>query len=681
MYQSFTGNARRPRQVNLGARNNNPFAAFPPGRQTTGHNSGIQNTLAVAQQERFLRQQERDRLGATRLVQRAWRGYRGRKNTHSAWRTEWDNTEQERLGASLSFENLTEQTGLDLGAPVPYASAAECLSQLRLLVQFLEPWKSGDVVRLVYFANAFQKTLHEIPTIATKGEWTTPLNRLAKLTLRVLRSALSTAVPAFAVGYLLQLLDFLTGLIPKAMALLAPEYYSVMALLTTNVEPLCRGSNLSPDHLVQSVLAVLQPITSETLTAYEWFARNFLIIPDLPSYLGTLDELANNINYKLLTSALGPLDTQLRSPPSSEQDIDSRLWLLAYFIYFNRYALGSQAGQNAPEPGFVKVVSELLNSTAVYVSQRLEMDESGDMDDAPFKAPLHPFLKDQILSLINQNNITGLLSRLQSTHLSQGELANVDSDASREAKILATYALTLLRVFPRRGDDIRMWLYLGSATSDGKETGQPGLRIPAIKYFWHASRSSRVFAGISEDSTRVLPLLKPADNVRDSKFSAITQSERDEEWTIILLFLELYTFVLKVMDDDEFFSNESSFTASSNARVSWTKESALPLKEVKDMTMFLKNLAFTLYWNSADLNENETGQDSGGIRSYFSSLAPPSDYVTSIKDFEIKNKEKGLPGVTGIPLDYFKGLVTGLLRMVHEREYVVEIPIINLYRF
>lgn len=680
MFQSFTGNARRPRQVNLGARNNNPFAAFPSGRQTPGHNSGTQNTLAVAQQERFLRQQERDRLIATRLVQRAWRGYRGRKDTHRAWRTEWDDIEQERSGSSLSFENPTEQTGLDLGAPVPYASAAECLSQLKLLVQFLEPWKSGDVVRLVYFANAFQKTLHEVPTIATKGDWTTPLRRLAKLTLRVLRSALSTVVPAFAVGYLLQLLNFLTGLIPKIMALLAREYYSVMALLTTNVESLCRGSNLSPDHLVQSVLAVLRPITSETLTAYEWFARNFLIIPDLPSYLGTLDELANNINYKLLTSALGPLDAQLKSPPSSEQDTDSRLWLLAYFIYFNRYALGNQAGQHAPEPGFVKVVSELLNSTAVYISQRLEMDEAGEMDEAPFKAPLHPFLKDQILSLINQNNITGLLSQLQSTHLSQGELANVDSDASREAKILATYALTLLRVFPRRGDDIRMWLYLGSATSDGKERGQPGLRIPAIKYFWHASRSSRVFVGISEDSSRVLPLLKPADDVKDSKFSAIPQSERDEGWTIILLFLELYTFVLKVMDDDEFFSNESSFTASSNAKVSWTKESALPLNEVKDMTAFLKNLAFTLYWNSVDLNENEIGQDNGGIRSYFSSFTPPSDYVTSVKDFEIKNKEKGLPGVTGIPLDYFKGLVTGLLRMIHEREYVVEIAIINIQR-
>lgn len=146
------------------------------------------------------------------------------------------------------------------------------------------------------------------------------------------------------------------------------------------------------------------------------------------------------------------------------------------------------------------------------------------------------------------------------------------------------------------------------------------------------------------------------------------QNDRDEEWTIILLFLELYTFVLKVMDDDEFFSSDSSFTASSSSGTSWTKESALPLKEIKDMTVFLKSLAFTLYWNSADLNENEPSQDNGGIRSYFTSLIPQSDNITSVKDLEMKNKEKGLPGVTGIPLDYFKGLVTGLLRMIHERE-------------
>ena len=664
MFQSFTGNARRPRQVNLGARNTNPFAAFPSGRQTA-HGSGTQNTLAIAQQERLLRQQERERLGASRLVQRAWRGYRSRKNTYNTWRMEWDAVEQQRSGVQLSFDNPTEEAGLGVEAPVPYTSADGCLSQLRLLVQFLEPWNSGDVVRLVYFASTFQITLHEIPTIATEGEWTTPLTRLAKLTLRVLRSAPSSKVPAFTVGDMLQLLGFLTNLIPKPMARLAHEYFSVMALLTKNIESLCHESNLSSDHFVDSVLALLRPITSETLTAYEWFAKTYLVIPDLSSYLGTLDGLANNINYKLLTSALGFLDTQLKNRPSSDEDVEARLWLLAYFIYFHRYALGSQAGQQAPEPGFVKVVSELLNSTAVHVSQRLEMEESGEMDDSPVKFPLHPFVKEQFSTLVNQNNITGLLSQLQSTNLSQGELANVQSDASQEAKILANYALTLLRVFPRRGDDIRMWLYLGSATSGGKEAGS---RIPAIKYFWHASRSSRIFAAISQDSTKVLPLLKPADDVKDSGLSTMPQNDRDEEWTIILLFLELYTFVLKVMDDDEFFSSDSSFTASSSSGTSWTKESALPLKEIKDMTVFLKSLAFTLYWNSADLNENEPSQDNGGIRSYFTSLIPQSDNITSVKDLEMKNKEKGLPGVTGIPLDYFKGLVTGLLRMIHERE-------------
>ena len=664
MFQSFTGNARRPRQVNLGARNTNPFAAFPSGRQTA-HGSGTQNTLAIAQQERLLRQQERERLGASRLVQRAWRGYRSRKNTYNTWRTEWDAVEQQRSGVQLSFDNPTEEAGLGVEAPVPYTSADGCLAQLRLLVQFLEPWNSGDVVRLVYFASTFQITLHEIPTIATEGEWTTPLTRLAKLTLRVLRSAPSSKVPAFTVGDMLQLLGFLTNLIPKPMARLAHEYFSVMALLTKNIESLCHESNLSSDHFVGSVLALLRPITSETLTAYEWFAKTYLVIPNLSSYLGTLDGLANNINYKLLTSALGFLDSQLKNRPSSDEDVEARLWLLAYFIYFHRYALGSQAGQQAPEPGFVKVVSELLNSTAVHVSQRLEMEESGEMDDSPVKFPLHPFVKEQFSTLVNQNNITGLLSQLQSTNLSQGELANVQSDASQEAKILANYALTLLRVFPRRGDDIRMWLYLGSATSGDKETGS---RIPAIKYFWHASRSSRIFAAISQDSTKVLPLLKPANDVKDSGLSTMPQNDRDEEWTIILLFLELYTFVLKVMDDDEFFSSDSSFTASSSSGTSWTKESALPLKEIKDMTVFLKSLAFTLYWNSADLNENEPSQDNGGIRSYFTSLIPQSDNITSVKDLEMKNKEKGLPGVTGIPLDYFKGLVTGLLRMIHERE-------------
>ncbi|KAL4951460.1 hypothetical protein BDW69DRAFT_169971 [Aspergillus filifer] len=662
MFTSFTGNSRRPRQVNLAGRNNNPFAAYPSGRQNP-HGPGPQNTLAIAQQERLQRQLERDRLGASRVLQRTWRGYQSRKITHGQWRAEWDAIEGERKNSLPAFDALARTQNSMLQPAAPFGNAAACLSQLRLLVQFVEAWNGGDVIRLVYFSDAFQKTLHEVPSLATEGEWTMLLKRLAEITLRVLKSAASPTVPAFAVGRLLQLLTFLAGLIPKMMARLAREYYSTMAVLTKNYSSISSRSPLSKPDLANSVLALLLPITSETLTAYEWFSRSYLTLPDLLESLGSLDTLANNINYKLLTSALAPLHAELGKDQRPDH-VESRLWLLAYFIFFHRYALGSQAAHHSPELGFVKVVSELLNSTAVHISRRLEAEESAEFDDSNSAAYLHPFVKDQLFSLINQASITGLLSQLQPTHLSQGELANHTSDASRDAKALAHYALTLLRVFPRRGDDIRMWLYLGSASSD--QTGGSGSRIPAIKYFWHASRSSQVFKVISQNSTHVLPLLKPID----SRFepTGLSQADRDQEWTTILLFLELYTFVLKVMDDDEFFSSGSSFTASSNARMSWTRESALPLDDIKEMTIFLKNLAFTLYWNSADLSENEPVQDAGGIRNYFTSTAPQLDTIASVRDIENKNKEKGLPGVTDIPLDYFKGLITGLLRMVHERD-------------
>ena len=672
MFQSFTGDARRPRQVNLGGRTTNPFAAFPSGRQHPHPRAGPHNALAVAQQERLLRQQERDRLGAGRTLQRSWRGYRSRKRTHSAWRAEWDATEQRRTGTTdLSFESAANHAG----PYVAYQSVDECLSQLRLLIQFLETSKVEDVARLVYFSNIFETTVQEVPTIAAGGERIVVLlGRLAKVTLSVLRSTASSSsksVLVFAVNPLSELLIFLTHLIPKKMASMAEEYYAVMSLLTKNIHALAYRANLSSDTIVESVLAILRPITSETLTSYEWFAKGYLTISDLPKYLGTLDGLANSINYKLLISTLEHWDFH-----TNDMDIaDTRLWLLAYLIYFYRYTFADHVNvaQQAPEPAFVDVMSRILNPIALNVSRRLESDDINPTDDSPHDTePLPPFVKEQIVSLLNQRTITGLLSHHHPKGLLQQ--AGVDdhqSNASREARILASYALTLLRVFSRRGDDIRMWLYLGSADSSESidlNGGQvPGTRIPAIKYFWQASRSSRTFQAIGRDSKNAVPLLK-LSNQRGAMPSEADDST--QEWTIILLFLELYTFVLKVMDDEEFFSSRSSFFASTNTRVSWTRESALPLKDVEEMTVFLKNLAFALYWNAGELNEAETSQQdtAGGIRNYFSSFGPPPSSSSNLKEAEVRNREKGLPGVTGIPLDYFRGLVTGLLRMIHERD-------------
>jgi ubiquitin-protein ligase E3 C len=292
---------------------------------------------------------------------------------------------------------------------------------------------------------------------------------------------------------------------------------------------------------------------------------------------------------------------------------------------------------------------------ALYVSRRLEPDDSFESEDEQY-SPLPPFVEKQITGLVNQKSITGLLSRVKPSLFGNGTNA-ADLDASEDAKALASYALTLLRVFPRRGDDIRMWLYLGSATSMDSSAA----RVPAIKFFWTISKSTELFAKISNDSNAVLSLLQPITG-EDAKRSL----QREQSWTIILLFLELYTFLLKFMDDDEFFSGDSLPTVV-DTKVSWTKESALLLKDVRDLTVFLKNLAFTLYWNAADLNESQDVQNSAGIKSYFTPQHR-QEPIPTVRDMEQRNKEKGLPGVTGIPLDYFKGLVTGLLRMIHERE-------------
>lgn len=577
----------------------------------------------------------------------------------------------------VTFSGDTRLDGWTLlRRPAPYATADQCLSQLRLLVHFASIRNHEDILRLAYFADAFEQTFRTLPTIATEGEWTKLLTRLAKTMLGVLGSASNPSVPMSTVEPLLRAVTILAGLIPKQMATIADTYYNTMAFLTTHASSLrlpgfdeldSRGLYIDPERLKQAVLALLTPITSQTGLAYEAFATSYLTIPDLEEHLGPLGELASEVNYRMLAVAVLSCLSHATQGSRLVEDVQARTWLLSYLIFMHRYALGSNEKPRAPELEYVTVVSDLLNSTATHLMRRLDADESSDSDSPTRMRPLHPFIKAQLTSLISPQNITGLLSPTRTSGSLESGLAIRDSDASQEARVLATYALNLLRIFPRRGDDIRMWLYLGAAPSEEQVSGQGDAKVPAIKYFWQASRSSQVFQIISNDSTRVLSLLQL--DRRSQGAAGIPQEQRDREWTTILLFLELYTFVLKVMDDDEFFTSTLSFTASKTDATSWTRESALPLSDVKDMTVFLKNLAFTLYWNSLDLSEPEPRPAPTSLSSYFNStdIPGPSDPLPSASELETKGQVH-LPGVTGIPLEYFKGLVTGLLRMIHERE-------------
>ena len=638
MFQSFTGNSRRPRQVNLSSRTANPFSPTPSKRHPPS-GSGAQAAIALAQQERIQRQLDRGRITASSTIQRVWRGHRTRKAVRKLWRDEWDKIEGER---NPDYDPVPDGSSDTCLSP-PYSDVSVCIGQLKALLHFLEARNLDDAKRLAYFAKCLQNTVEGVSSLPVEDEWTLMLSRLASTSLNVLSTSGATLPYA---SRLLELLIFLSKLIPRQIAHNAAQYYKAMASLTAKLPSAGPPtSNLSRDLLVKAILSLLAPITPGTLDAYEWFARLYLTIPSLHDHLGSIDDLAAGLNYKLLASAL---DTNVLRDEEflCSNDVDGRLWLLSYFIFFHRHALGEKLAMQAPESLFVRVVPALLNSTSAEILERIDPESPVRSKTAQESSPLPPFIESQILGLINQSNITHLLS-----HTRPGE-------ATEDAKSLATYALTLLRVFPRRGDEIRMWLYLGSAEISTGYDSASFARLPAIKYFWNASKSTKVYRSVVSNPKDILDLLRPSG---DQSLLGPARRDREQEWTVILLFLELYTFLLKVLDDEEFFSGGSASDMSADSKTSWTKESALPLENVRNLTIFLKNLAFTLYWNAADLISPEPSQPSISLSDYFNPSAIPRGATTTTK-----MKKKDL--VIGIPLHYFKGLITGLLRMVHERD-------------
>ncbi|RQM07734.1 hypothetical protein DH86_00001745, partial [Scytalidium sp. 3C] len=277
-----------------------------------------------------------------------------------------------------------------------------------------------------------------------------------------------------------------------------------------------------------------------SFNAYAAFALHFLTTPNLSSAFSGLGDLACNIDVALLSSALVKIfGSNLVEGTTSM----GRLWLLAQFIAIHRLRYG-----NSQDPQFLRALSYQLSRASEDIIGRLDSSEAETLPESQEDAPggstiavLPSIIKDEISSLVNQESITGLLAKFNIDH-SKASIVETE-----DASLLASYALTLLRIFPRRGDEIRMWLYLGSMATPS------GTGMPALKFFWQAMRSTNTFGAISNDPKAALNILGPQHGRR-------THSETSDriatgrEWRTVLLFLELYTFVLRFTDDEEFLS-------------------------------------------------------------------------------------------------------------------------------
>lgn len=658
MFPSFTGSTRPKRQVNLSGRNNNPFAALP-GSRTSSSPQTSQNALAQAQHDRILRQQERERPPAATKIQKTWRGHKGRKQAKVIWRQEWNYKEGwEPRGPSKTHETLPQ-----LAAPA-YASEDECLGSLRLLVQFASPRNEFDIQCLDRFTTRYLQSTQMQPSGYPADVWTYPLLRLAKLSLATLSAKRTPPSSTRTVDNLVALLNAVAIAIPKQLASYSHEYFRTLA--EAGIGRQCSN----PRSIESAALALLKSISDRTEKAYEGFVSEFLATPGLPAVFGSLDRFGRGIQYRMLAAAL---DKVLSCP--SHDDIlqlksrESLLWLLAYFIYFRRLAHSDeQKFAYSPDVQYVKIVSRLISfladdiSTRIEVSNRLPSSNSSISPPAASPVePLPPFVRSEILTLINQESVSSLLANFDVVPSSSESVSGTPSEASA----LASYALTLLRAFPRRGDEIRMWLFRGSTSRGSGQTRHAAKSLPAIKYFYQVASKSKIYQQISKDPRETVSMLRPdKPRIQETNPSnPIADGSRDQQWRVILLFLELYTFVLKIMDDEEFLSGTSSYSD----QWSWTRKSALPLDQVRDLIIFLKNLSFSMYWNTSEIAGIEAAEVKTSLAEYFGgNKAAQNEYRQD--EGPAKLEEMSIAGVSGMTLRYMKGLVTGVLRMVYERE-------------
>ncbi|KAI0888063.1 uncharacterized protein GGS22DRAFT_92937 [Annulohypoxylon maeteangense] len=620
MFPTFTGNSRRPRNVNMsGQRNTNPWATSTSSwSQPT---SGASRTVAQAQVEREKRQKERDELNAAKRLQRIWRGHRDRRGFKQACREEFDTLYSQSIGHDLS---------------------GRAISAMPLLLVLFDPVQADDQRRLDLF-------IHDLVNLGP-----TPSNfnlfnprswdRLAELIVKALEKR--------PVGSSKVHLSILVEIVKRRQV-------SVIRILTKYYKLLARYFEQSSYEGIsveeQNVLAeaATAPLISSpkqeihTLQAYKAFASSFLTSPNLSFLQKDPARIASHVNLHILSQSV--IDTYSKQQDASILSKNGSLWLLVHFIALNRTTLTSQ-GTKYLEALYLQL-SILVDDIRVRYHRDSSLLRSKDGDDnasdenddeAEATTRLSTWMTNQLDFLVDEDGITELLGRLTSTALSPDRL-------SEDASLLAGYTLVLLRCFPSHSDDIKMRLFQG----DISVIGLAGSTLmPSVKYFWKAASNTSVFRNISENTAQHLSMFEFLD----------PDPVRDQEWRTILLFLELYNFLLRLTDDEDFLPAESQIISQQSLATIRIRSSGLNLDELKRLINFLKSLSFPMYYNLSGFMSSTSRSARLGAM-----MGVGSGNQTS-REEEPKAAPSSLAGIIGMDVLGLRSVCTATMRSLYERD-------------
>ena len=526
---------------------------------------------------------------------------------------------------------------------------AECFDQLRLLAQFATSRSEEDVRRIIHFSRKYRALLGQTPQSSSE-DTIYPAYRLSRTLSRILSSHNLGDRPAEDIS---SLVLFLTALASRSARLLARysfDYFAAVNSIWHHWQDVEKMQDL--------VLAIL---SNHSVDAYVGFSWIYLRQEEIPGFHHDIAGLSHRIDLRRLDDSVSDtLSGYTNLQLLEANDKDGLLWLLARLIYFHKATGRNDASLHA---NYVRLISRLITALADDIGKRIDgfdahatsLASAANGSTSTRIVTLPNFVREQILSLVSQENVAGLLSSLEGRQNSSAAKAQFSTEASD----LASYVLTLLRVFPRRRNDIQLWLYRGSV----KNPSMTERSLPAAKYLYHAASKTSLFAEVIKEPRSVLAFFSFKESStlgKDQK--GPPAGGQDEQWRVILLFLELYSFILQVMDDEEFHSGVEHADDS----LSWTRRSALPLVHVRDLSSFLRNLAFALYWYPSQISSERQERKPQSLAAYFGR----ADNAMEVDDEDDMGniEEREIAGVSGMTLSSLKGLVVGVLRMIYQRE-------------
>lgn len=376
--------------------------------------------------------------------------------------------------------------------------------------------------------------------------------------------------------------------------------------------------------------------------AYAAFAADFLTSRDLSLLEQNTALFSSSVDIVKLATAIQSIYQNSRGELPSRQDLS---WLLAHFIGLGRASLDKQSKGTQ-----INALLIQLTYLSPYIGTRINLQPSqkvsGDDNDTSGSQPFEPFISDQLLSLVDHKGISDVLRDFSSN------LADPDASDPYATSLLAGYILHLLHCFPTHADETRMRLFL-------EQIPTPSGPVPTCKFLWQIMRQTSVFVKLHKESEQ--PLIVIRRYLHGSSHSPQASVE-DQEWRVVLLFLELYTFTLRLSDDEDFFSGINSQLTGGNASTSRLHQCSLSLVDVEALSIFLKNAAFVLHYRARELSPSHVAVNP--------SEAPREDSSSGSADTSqgFTNTDFSSAASTKLDLDGLRTMITTVLTMLYERD-------------